>query len=518
MLLLRIIGMFEAPIAAAAVGALLCFATVSVFVSALVLANRDRLNEHEILSKPTNKKQNPDDYVVYRADGTREVMSASEFVALHEPSMESVSNPALAQEGFKRYTTTAQTWAHALSESDIEQQFPAKRFISSSGSYVDVRSGDFVAMSYPSKDALFVVRESEFDQLYAACDDGGNSLRSGHVPSQADVLNEWEPVLRQKALVYCKVSKVHAKPMPVAGFISTIEATTSYSKGDYVVAGSRGGKFAMQSQAFEQKYDQVRYEQASDAELANAGFKLYSAKGKVWAHELSADEQLAHFPSGQFIGKWGGAATVEPGSYLVMPFPAGDEIYSARRKLFSDIYQNMPNGMIDYVPSQEEALAAWKKASNQGDGRLYRSRKTILAIPPPDTIGDHDAERAIALQKSGIEAERENAPQENDIEELEAGSAHGHEQQRTGPVAERSTWGAQFMVCSDELPGVAENGGGEADAVALARRIEALVKELAMKEEELRAARELITSNNGRGHDASGGTDRGGSFRSMIFG
>ena len=44
-LLLRIVGMFERPAAALAVGTLLCIATSSVFVAALVLANMDRLKE-----------------------------------------------------------------------------------------------------------------------------------------------------------------------------------------------------------------------------------------------------------------------------------------------------------------------------------------------------------------------------------------------------------------------------------------------------------------------------------------
>lgn len=41
----RIIGVFEKPAAATAIGVLLCVATVAVFVTALVLANMDRLNE-----------------------------------------------------------------------------------------------------------------------------------------------------------------------------------------------------------------------------------------------------------------------------------------------------------------------------------------------------------------------------------------------------------------------------------------------------------------------------------------
>ena len=44
-LMLRIAGVFDTPVAATAIGVLLCVATVTVFVIALLLANTDRLNE-----------------------------------------------------------------------------------------------------------------------------------------------------------------------------------------------------------------------------------------------------------------------------------------------------------------------------------------------------------------------------------------------------------------------------------------------------------------------------------------
>lgn len=44
-LMLRIVGMFARPVAATAIGVLLCVATVAVFVTALLLANTDHRNE-----------------------------------------------------------------------------------------------------------------------------------------------------------------------------------------------------------------------------------------------------------------------------------------------------------------------------------------------------------------------------------------------------------------------------------------------------------------------------------------
>ena len=55
-LMLRIAGVFEKHVAATAIGVILCVATVSVFVVALVLANIDRLNEKRAEQSDSNKE------------------------------------------------------------------------------------------------------------------------------------------------------------------------------------------------------------------------------------------------------------------------------------------------------------------------------------------------------------------------------------------------------------------------------------------------------------------------------
>ena len=62
-LMLRIAGVFQKPVAAIAIGVILCVATVSVFVLALLLANIDRLNEKRAeqldLNTPVSSNSGP---------------------------------------------------------------------------------------------------------------------------------------------------------------------------------------------------------------------------------------------------------------------------------------------------------------------------------------------------------------------------------------------------------------------------------------------------------------------------
>ena len=435
-LLLRIGGMFQREVSAVAVGTMLCIATFGVFVAALILANRDRLGERVIVTrrKDTDKKA---EFVLHQGNGQRSKMNVQEFVAQYEPSPQSVTDPALAREGFQLFLPKAQTWARCLSEEDVRKHFPAGRFVSSSGSPTEVHPGDFVAMPHPSKDKLMVVQERDFDKEYTAVHDKDGDAASSHIPSQEDVLDRWETVLRREGLVYCKIVRVHAKLMREAGSISTIvddaiENTSTYNKGDYIVSGSRGGQYAMKPSMFESRYDSTRPGHANDAKLAKDGFKLYQATGKVWAHELTVDEVEAHFPAGQLIGSWGGAAPVAAGCYLVAPFPTAGEIYTIKKKLFDDTYRKYPHS--EYVLTQREALSVWtREAKLIRAGRLYRSCKSIMAIPPAD-FDSRD--------------KRSERPRTGEPEEPEAGSSRG------GPSPQESKTQAEEDTSQPASPAV----------------------------------------------------------------
>ena len=66
-LMIRIVGVLQKPVAATAIGVLLCIATVSVLVAALLLANTDRLNEQCAELSDSNKAPSVE-LVVEQAD------------------------------------------------------------------------------------------------------------------------------------------------------------------------------------------------------------------------------------------------------------------------------------------------------------------------------------------------------------------------------------------------------------------------------------------------------------------
>ena len=140
----------------------------------------------------------------------------------------------------------------------------------------------------------------------------------------------WGAILRREGFIYVKSTKVHAKRMTEEGTVDTvvdgkIEARRAYEKGDYLICGSRGGRYPMPEHQFSSRYSTTHPDPASDPALASAGFKLFKAKGKVgalallagpllpalltpvtgqvWSHTLAPGEVTEHFPSGRFIGK-----------------------------------------------------------------------------------------------------------------------------------------------------------------------------------------------------------------------
>ena len=92
-----------------------------------------------------------------------------------------------------------------------------------------------------------------------------------------------------------------------------------------------------------------------------------------------------------------------------MPFPTTGEIYTIKKNLFENTYRKSPRS--ECVLTEREALSEWKReATTSRAGRLYRSCKPIMAIPPADLdFGDKRAER----------------PQTREPAELEAGSSRG---------------------------------------------------------------------------------------------
>ena len=267
--------------------------------------------------------------VLWDPNGDKRVMAIGEFNTLYEPVDHQTKDPLLT--GFCAYRSTMQVRAHRLTVDDVRTRFPNGRFISSSGAPVSVHSGQYILTPFPQGGDVSVVGPEQFEEEYLASIE---EAPNGRVVSQVDMLRVWDAMLRREGSIYEKITKIHAKCTREEGTIETIvgekiEARRAYAKGDYIVCGSRGGRYPMPERQFTSRYSTTRSDPASDPVLAIAGFRLYKAKGKVrprpslscictarsldsphtavaekvWSHKLTPDEIAEHFRSGRFFGK-----------------------------------------------------------------------------------------------------------------------------------------------------------------------------------------------------------------------
>ena len=229
-------------------------------------------------------------------------MAIDEFNSLYEPTHEQVKDPLLANKGFRAYRSTTQVWAHQLTADDVLADFPKRRFISSSGAPTSVQSGQYIAMPFPQGDDAFIVDAEKFEAEYLSSTEEKSTCRA---VLQAEMLRKWDVMLRREESIYAKSTKVHAKHMREEGMIDTvvngeIEARCSYEKGDYIVCGSRGGRYPMQEHQFPSRYNTSHSDPATDPLLASVGFNLYKAKGKVRLRSLRVRPTVCGVDSPRF--------------------------------------------------------------------------------------------------------------------------------------------------------------------------------------------------------------------------
>ena len=286
-------------------GVVLVLATVTVFGFALWRASDEvgALRWGAGLDNIVDQKVEGQ-YLVQDKNGVKKMIDSRDFVAQYEPSQQLV-NATLAQKGFQYYQPSVRYWARQLSTEDVRSYFPAGWIIGdNSKTPIAVRAGDYLVMASPAGDSLNMVAKDVFETKFGvvATDAGAP------VPSQAIVLEQWEDQLRHEASVYRKTAGYHAKCMKGDGRINTVvngivESRSFYSKGDFVVRGSRGGNFVMCAKNFAARYDVECPMPASDEDLAIQGFSLFSPTGRVWAHHVSAAELAVYFPAGRLSGR-----------------------------------------------------------------------------------------------------------------------------------------------------------------------------------------------------------------------
>ena len=169
------------------------------------------------------------------------------------------------------------------------------------------------------------------------------------VPTQAEVFAAWGAKLMASP-VFAKFTKVHAKLMTEAGEVTTVidgvkETSNSYAAGSYLVENEGSGmgeRYAVDGATFKKRYLVDTPAPATTPALADEGFQLFTACGRVWAYRLTQAECEESFPSNSFMAPWGEPMRIEPGDYLCVPNPAGGEVYRIEKGAFAKTYAPAP--------------------------------------------------------------------------------------------------------------------------------------------------------------------------------
>ena len=376
-------------------------ATVAfVAVTVWITKNEINLEILQNVSSASTQAEEDTDYIVENPiDGTRAVVSMPEFETRFEPAVISEASalipPQLAQQGFITYQGTQAVWARLLTSEDIRANFPKNCFLSNTNKRLVVREGDYLVLPFPNASEVFALKKSELEFKYTSdvdTKDGYDSSRPREFQeatpkSQAATFAQWDLKIREEGQVYHKIGQVSAKIAPEEGVLDTVvngsvEARKAFKKGDYIVCGSRGGRYSMTPSVFSERYDDAHPTECSDRALNRAGFKSYQAIGKIWAKRLTIAEVGEYFPARRFIGRWGGLTMqIKANDLLAMPFPLGGEIYVIKAHLFKITYAHL--NLQDHVPTQAEVLAKWAVHLQQ----TKPLRESTIVFAKPATAG-----------------------------------------------------------------------------------------------------------------------------------
>ena len=151
-----------------------------------------------------------------------------------------------------------------------------------------------------------------------------NIHKTRRAKRQFQDLAKWEDILRQEGRVYREMKKMHAKLLQ-EDQLFTMESgeggqgkEEQFEKGDFLVVGSRGNTYPMTRTDFMARYNIAAPGEAENDQLASEGFQLFNPIGKVWAHELTADECSRDFSDGTFEGRRGGKKAIAPTDLFLM--------------------------------------------------------------------------------------------------------------------------------------------------------------------------------------------------------
>ena len=147
------------------------------------------------------------------------------------------------------------------------------------------------------------------------------------------------------------------------------ERAKTYKKGDFIVHDSWGDRYGMTASDFSMTFE-LSPKPARNEILAQENFQLFRQTGRIWALELSSEDVAKHFSTGILITNSGVAAVVEPGCFLITPYPCAGHVSVLDAKAFAstfvhaDTSKKIPMSQVRHddsdVPPQAEVLSRWR--------------------------------------------------------------------------------------------------------------------------------------------------------------
>ena len=381
---------------ASVVGAALVAATAAVFLRSLRAARTD-VRETLLFANNAATQQSKGfckgDFILHDpSTGERSSMESITF-SLQFELAGPTDDATLAAEGFKTFQSSTKLWARQLSATDVTNFFPRGRYTSSTGVPVAVKEGDYLTVPFPSGGELQVVSKTAFSQKYKSAFDAerGQASLAEYIPTQGDVLRQWERKLQNEGLVYIQTVKMHAKRTA----LGDSQGEDPNEHDSFILCDNMGNRSRLRSSDFHARYQTARPLPAIDTSLGAEGFQLFSPTPKVWAHELSTQDVETHFRRGCFYDKYGETVLVCATDILVIPFPSGQEVDVVKKMLFGTMYKLHLSK--DYVPSHAAALAHWEGVI-RGEDKVFCETTTVIA-----KVALHDEDQPLPVEGETVQ-------------------------------------------------------------------------------------------------------------------
>lgn len=253
------------------------------------------------------------------------------------------------------------------------------------------------------------------------------------IPSQAEVLASWQSRLKS-GRVYAKTAKIHAKCAVVSGTLETIikgkhETSKAYKAGDYIVQGTEGERYCVDHDVFHQRCPWLRveptspllngshprhqtlqrpprctdahaFEPAETKDLQAEGFRLYSATGRVWAHQVSGT-------------RWPPAhEQTEPLHVRGLGAPGSERAAPPSQMTEEDCAASFPTGTF------MAAVSASRKPlpPEQQIGAASATHASHACTPPLGTVGRADGRTGQRLAGHAASLGRRGLPPPDDLD------------------------------------------------------------------------------------------------------